>query len=269
MRFEPPNDSNRWDSPLFKVFNGSSEVNGGGKGIDSARTAVQSPSTQARNESLKDDSNTVKNVPAAATETVTSKSSWRPVKKATKKKTIPDSTLDTASVFYGTNEQAVNSASNTSATVGSQSIAPQSEALSFSGTTAAACDVDLADTQIDRNVVFTEIWNYFEGASVPVPNSSTIAVQRGAADILHELDRISQQVVLSLLAHQQSDSSSIVEGTPLKFPEFDRALALHRPVGLAELQRFRRQYVKINSQHPPANAKAVGASFIDFLSTQL
>jgi tRNA uridine 5-carbamoylmethylation protein Kti12 len=79
------------------------------------------------------------------------------------------------------------------------------------------------------------------------------------------LDRTSQRIIQLIAAHQ----TETVEGTPLKFAEFDRELTLHRHAGLAELQRHRRQFVKINGQHPPGSSKAVGASFIDFLALQL
>ena len=42
--------------------------------------------------------------------------------------------------------------------------------------------------------------------------------------------------------------------------------SLPLPAGLAELQRNRQQFMKLNSQHPPAE---VGSLFIDFLVAQL
>jgi hypothetical protein len=49
--------------------------------------------------------------------------------------------------------------------------------------------------------------------------------------------------------------------------EFMRSLPL--PAGLAELQRHRQQFMKLNSQHPPASSAEVGSLFIDFLAAQL
>ena len=58
-------------------------------------------------------------------------------------------------------------------------------------------------------------------------------------------------------------------GTPLVFSDYDRSLALHRHVGLAELQRHRRQFVKANIYMPPSSPAIAGATFIDFLSLHL
>lgn len=58
-------------------------------------------------------------------------------------------------------------------------------------------------------------------------------------------------------------------GTPLIFQDFDRTLALHRHVGLAELQRHRRQFVKTNSNMPHTSPNALGSAFIDSLALNL
>ena len=58
-------------------------------------------------------------------------------------------------------------------------------------------------------------------------------------------------------------------GTPLMFHDYDRTLALHRHVGLAELQRHRRQFVKTNSNMSHSTLKALGSSFIDSLASNL
>lgn len=53
------------------------------------------------------------------------------------------------------------------------------------------------------------------------------------------------------------------------FQDFDRTLALHRHVGLAELQRHRRQFVKTNSSAPPDDFHILGSLFLDFLALNL
>ena len=53
------------------------------------------------------------------------------------------------------------------------------------------------------------------------------------------------------------------------FHDYDRTLALHRHVGLAELQRHRRQFVKTNSNMSHSTLKALGSSFIDSLASNL
>ena len=71
------------------------------------------------------------------------------------------------------------------------------------------------------------------------------------------------QTVLSFQSEQT------LEGTPIRFVEYDRVLLLNRHISLLELQRYRRQYVKINQQHPPHSTIDIGSSFIDYLALQI
>lgn len=58
-------------------------------------------------------------------------------------------------------------------------------------------------------------------------------------------------------------------GTPLIFQDYDRTLTLHRHVGLAELQRHRRQFVKTYSSMSQSSPDFLGSAFIDSLSSSL
>ena len=112
-----------------------------------------------------------------------------------------------------------------------------------------------------------QIWNHFIGASVPLPNSSTIAAPKSDAERLYELDRISQLITQTIIQHQLDFN----EGDPIIFVEYDRTLTLHRHVSLIELQRHRRQFVKMTGQYSSSNSntKDIGVSFIDFLNLHL
>ena len=120
---------------------------------------------------------------------------------------------------------------------------------------------------MSSNDAFEQIWDHFIGASVPLPNSSTIAAPKGDAERLYELDRISQLITQTMIQHQIDFN----EGDPIIFTEYDRTITLHRHVSLNELQRHRRQYVKITGQYASnyTTNKEIGASFIDFLDVQL
>ena len=107
--------------------------------------------------------------------------------------------------------------------------------------------------------------DYFTTAQAPRPNSSTIPVPHGKAQLLYELDDVSQHIIETIFAHLKDNAS----GTPLIFREYNRTLELFRFVGLSELQRHRRLFVKVNSQHPPTSSAEIGRAFIDFLVTQI
>jgi tRNA uridine 5-carbamoylmethylation protein Kti12 len=102
-------------------------------------------------------------------------------------------------------------------------------------------------------------------APLPAPSCSTITPLHAQANLLYELDRTSASITQQLVAHQAESG----EGVALRLPIYDRALALHRHASVAELQRLRRQWVKINAQHPPSSIEAIGASFVDFLAVHL
>jgi tRNA uridine 5-carbamoylmethylation protein Kti12 len=240
LRYEAPNESNRWDFPLFKVTVEPSLADAVSKlslgqhnetpAIASAEPTVEPPT------------------PTVAPTVSSFKSSWKPKKKAIE----TGGTNDDATVF-------------TTLTTASNATTQTQKAISFSGTMVVQEDTTITGF-LSPSEVLPKIADYFAGASVPTPNSSTIATQRANADLLYELDRTSQQVIQAIVAHQ---SDGVAEGTPVRFVEFDRALTLNRHASLAELQRYRRQYVKINGQHPPTSSKAIGTSFIDFLALHI
>lgn len=260
MRYEAPIESNRWDFPLFKVTicdDQAEKVEEGGAVADASsivdkvesltidETAGAAPSTASAESTPS--SPTPEPVAPVKSSFI---SSWKPKKKVA-------TNADDQTVF--TMSQA---SVNTTATTATASTA---KAISFSGTMVVQEDASIRGF-LAQDVILGRISDYFGGAVAPAPNSSTISVQRANADLLYELDRTSQKIIQIIVAHQAEGQ---VAGTPLKFVDFDRALTLNRHAGLAELQRYRRQYVKINGQHPPASSKAIGTSFIDFLALHI
>lgn len=279
MRYEAPNESSRWDFPLFKVTIcedqadkieesstvAASNITSSPPGVDISLESVtistenvppsaNSPSNDDNTTDIKIAASTPLAAEAAATVVPSMKassftSSWKPKKKVNTAGIKAD---DEGTVFTLSAASAITTATT-------------AKAISFSGTMVVQEDASIRGF-LAQDVVLGRISDYFGGAVAPVPNSSTIATQRANADLLYELDRTSQQIIQVIVAHQ---AEGLVEGTPLKFVEYDRALTLNRHAGLAELQRYRRQYVKINGQHPPTTSKAIGASFIDFLALHL
>lgn len=265
MRYEAPNEANRWDFPLFKVTvcpdqsgdlhtsaSVTDEIDPGSlnfketQGI--AATTTSDPAAVVPSAAIETEAtSTTASVPVKSSFT----SSWKPKKKVS----VSNTSDDTASVF-------TMSAATVNTTATTQSSA---KAISFSGTMVVQEDTAISGF-LPVEETLTKINEYFGGAVAAPPNSSTIATQRANADLLYELDRVSQQIIQVIVAHQ---TEGLVEGTPLKFIEYDRGLTLNRHTGLAELQRYRRQYVKINGQHPPTSSKAIGISFIDFLALHI
>lgn len=259
LRYEAPNESNRWDFPLFKVTLCSDQEAKSISNMENTGILTDNMSTMKIGDSADDTvtasvSTAVSPVPTTSAttgiQTSSFKSSWKPKKKVLTTAVLGD---DEASVF------------TCSATVNTNMTTQSQKAISFSGTMVNQEDNKISGFMSPEEVL-VKLTDYFSGAVAPVPNSSTISTQRANADLLYELDRTSQQIIQAIVTHQ---SEGLAEGTPLKFIEYDRALTLNRHTGLAELQRHRRQYVKINGQHPPTSSKAIGTSFIDFLALHI
>ena len=202
---------------------------------------------------------------AAVTGPSSFKTSWRPKLKKVTKDSSGNGALG-AVAGGGDSESVFSFAPSVAATAAT---ATGGQQISFSGTVVSTQEDALASGfEPPSDALFQQIFDYLQGAVAPPPNSSTLSNQRANADLLYELDRTSQKILQTIVAHQ-SQQTDWSEGTPMRFLEFDRALTLHRHVGLAELQRYRRQFVQINGRNPPTSSKAIGTSFIDFLASQL
>lgn len=146
--------------------------------------------------------------------------------------------------------------------------------LTFSGTvredTSLAAETSLVEAvtaEISRPEQCCELLHEFIKTAVAASmNPATVSTPHLKANMLYLLDKISQQIVATIVNHQNNAANAT---DPLLFTEYDRALELYRTVSLAELQRHRRQFVKVNSQIPPSNQIDIGASFIEFLALQL
>ena len=98
-----------------------------------------------------------------------------------------------------------------------------------------------------------------------MPTASGFRQTHADAGMLYELDAVAQQIVQMISVHQRE----ALEGTPVIFASFDRSLVLHRHVTMAELQRHRRQFVKVNSLYPPDSKAKIGSAFVDYLANQI
>ena len=245
LRFEEPHSKNRWDNPLFVINmtpimkNTITEHS-----LEQNLTSTLSLSIEKNGQKLQEEQQKLQQQQS------TIKSSWK--KKDSKTNynqisndndTISDKSLSTSTILSST-------------TTG--------KTVFFSGTEKSIQETVSGISHVDA---MEQIWNHFIGASVPLPNSSTIAAPKSDAERLYELDRISQLITQTIIQHQVDFN----EGDPIIFSDYDRTLTLHRHVSLIELQRHRRQYVKITGQYSANtnSTKDIGASFLDFLNLHL
>ena len=268
QRFEAPNSSNRWDNPLFHVNMTPStkdaileDLKKNLKAVSS--TLVSSPAGNAVN------------MPPQPPEPSNSNDASAPKKSAFRRAPNKKRVEPTQSVPATVSDDAAVLETTESSPPSSSAVADlKSQKLTFSGTVreevsqpASADSSSLTDgDDISIEACCDRIAQFIKTAVAPPPNPATMPTPHLKADMLYLLDKTSQDVVTTIIRHQSSAANST---DPLLFVEYDRALEIHQVVSMAELQRHRRQFIKMNSQIPPSNEADVGALFIDFLALQL
>lgn len=99
----------------------------------------------------------------------------------------------------------------------------------------------------------------------PPPNLSTQSQPLSSADFLHELDRMTQEVVLKVIEAQRT----AVPGDILTVSTGDEKLRLPRLVPMAELRRLRKQFINYTKLHPPKNSTKIPNTFVQYLNSSL
>ncbi|XP_061481222.1 protein KTI12 homolog [Rhineura floridana] len=111
----------------------------------------------------------------------------------------------------------------------------------------------------------------------PPPNQSTRSQPLQAAGFLHQLDRLTQDVLAALMAAQRNGAQPgqfipvAVDGLLGQGGE-PQGLQLSRPISLAELSRLRRQFLSYAKMHPgegEENLPQLGSMFLQYLSRNL
>jgi len=272
-RFEPPNERNRWDRPLFSAST-------------SPASAMEPFPAAMGSSTLQEESPGSATGPAAMAATAADAPGELVISSSFRRKGKSSSGASVASTFRRAAERVADPSSVPGALVfnrfdaiaasgahsaraaraGTASVAGQVESHSaaVSNTAAAVPAVTAAEQRVD---LFFNIYTELSAAVVALPNSSTVKIQHGNADILYELDHVSQLITHAIAAHQSGPDMQ--DGAPLLLPAYGRSLELHRTVSLAELQRHRTQFVRLNSKHPPADGTQAGSMFVDFLAVQL
>jgi protein KTI12 len=94
----------------------------------------------------------------------------------------------------------------------------------------------------------------------PPPNKSTQSQPLSETSFLHELDRLTQEVVRSIMDAQRSP------GEPVTLPGCKDRVELSRPVTMVELRRLRKQFISYTKHHPVSDYSNITTLFCQFLS---
>lgn len=273
-RFEPPNPNNRWDFPLFEVD--MTPSNNANATVNAPPEVVSSSSSMPLPDTVL---TKVLETAAAASSTATTTEAATavvaPVSGATKGSFRKVPKKGAPAVSHSTQEPSVDAVSYKLETsslsteaVPATSSAPSADivALTFSGRSLDGSTASASTEKLRPEDCCEQVHKFLHSAVAPMSNPATVATPHASADLLYLLDKISQDVMKTIIAHQIADTSL---SNPLVFREYDRVLELHRIVSMAELQRHRRHFIKVNTQIPPRNEIIIGSAFIDFLALQL
>lgn len=126
----------------------------------------------------------------------------------------------------------------------------------------------------DQPLPVAEIRSALLERSPPPPNRSTRSQPLQAAGFLHQLDRLTQDVVAALMDAQR-EGLQPGQFVPLAVEGLGPApqgILLSRPLGLAQLSRLRRQFLSYAKMHPgqgEQNLPQLGGMFLQYLSQNL
>ncbi|KAK6332505.1 hypothetical protein TWF730_004170 [Orbilia blumenaviensis] len=118
---------------------------------------------------------------------------------------------------------------------------------------------------MDEDIPGEEIWNAMVNNEAVKPHLATVLKPAAEANYLQVLDKTTQDVVSAVLEYQKTNGA----GGSVQIPEASTAIELPaNHVGLAQLQRIRRQFISFNRQHT-AERTRLKSMFVEYLNKEL
>ncbi|XP_071941695.1 protein KTI12 homolog [Antedon mediterranea] len=99
----------------------------------------------------------------------------------------------------------------------------------------------------------------------PPPNMSTVSQPLSSTSFLHELDKITQDIVMALLNAQKTS----FPGDEISLPKAADKIKLLRHVTASELRRWRQQFISYTKQHPVEDTGVIPNMFVQYLNNSL
>jgi protein KTI12 len=268
LRYEPPDQRNRWDRPLYRVDVHSTLS-------DSLLDELKISKKSGSNENGDDET-------GRAAENILSKSVYNMHSLSDAIKDSTQSTTVTSNKKIGTsfrraatagsgfrratkNNTETDEPSSTKAENENEKIAPpkKTENVKVDSKRQVKKMEDLIDAILDSYLLDVE--------PLKAGQSTTLATA-ASSNVLHDVDSVSQDISTAFLNAQKN--SSIGNGGKVIVPIGKGktfSIQINKTVQVVEMKRLRRQYVRWVKDHPPKDTSQVGiaASFLSFLENQL
>lgn len=315
-RYEPPDQRNRWDRPLFTVDlapSPSADISGRAHLAHSDDNSMKVDSTLAKNEVLE---KSVYNMHSLAAALVSSES-----RESAKSDTLPKSSFSLAPPIAKSTRSAFQRKSKPSVTHSQTSRGPSAlntanlAALDkgngrddfswvpagtgiFAATSTSVENTTLTATTLEPIVSSTEthfaktleeqlddILDMFllqtQALKEGISTRQNIA---GQANVLQDLDSISAKMIAAIATAQHSQTGGCILQVPLwmqsnnnnssdlpSLTSSSLSMKCPRPVGLVELRRLRKMYLRWASIHPPEDASewGIALSFVRYIEDKL
>ncbi|XP_053741759.1 protein KTI12 homolog isoform X1 [Synchiropus splendidus] len=99
----------------------------------------------------------------------------------------------------------------------------------------------------------------------PPPNQSTQTQSLSSANLLYELDKMTQDVLTAIFNAQKTS----VPGDLVTVPGATEKIELTRNVNMAELRKLRRQFISYTKLNPTENTGQIANMFVQYLNKSL
>ncbi|XP_066448363.1 protein KTI12 homolog [Eleutherodactylus coqui] len=126
-------------------------------------------------------------------------------------------------------------------------------------------DSPLFTVQKDDLLPLEHISNAIFHRKAPPPNQSTQTQPLSSTNFLHELDKVTQDVVTAILSAQKTS----VPGDVIMVPGATERLQLPRILNMLELRRLRQQFISYTKLHPNENISQLANMFVQYLNQSL
>ncbi|GCC37428.1 hypothetical protein chiPu_0015932 [Chiloscyllium punctatum] len=126
-------------------------------------------------------------------------------------------------------------------------------------------DSPLFTIQKDDALPFEAIYDAVFHRKAPPPNQSTLNQPLSSTNFMYELDRVTQEMVTTILNTQKTS----VPGDLITVPGANVKIELTRSLQMAELRKLRRQFISYTKMHPTENIGQIANMFVQYINHSL
>uniref|UniRef100_F6W3M1 Protein KTI12 homolog n=1 Tax=Xenopus tropicalis TaxID=8364 RepID=F6W3M1_XENTR len=130
-------------------------------------------------------------------------------------------------------------------------------------------DSPLFTVHKDEKLPLEQICNAIFHRKAPPPNQSTQMQPLSSTNFLHELDKVTQEVVTTVLNAQKTSVPGDVIMVPGASEKISFEIILPRILSMSELRRLRQQFISYTKLHPNENISQLANMFVQYLNQSI